>query len=135
MNEHFQYHLYILRNRTKMCYHLSDHPCLLNLPLSPYSHLQTVRQVSKVTIYFLIKILRCSLYSNSDLILAIHTGVDFQSSIPPLRGYGSSQPPGQHNQPDRRYQEYLSNSPDDNNLDPVSALLRAGEIVENRSTK
>jgi len=79
--------------------------------------------------------LRPSLSPQSSLVTtqqspsSIHAVVDSQPSIAPLRGYGSSQP-GQNNQPDRRYQEYLSNSVDDNNLDPVSALLRAGEIVD-----
>lgn len=131
-NVHFRYQHCILRNRTKISYHLSDHHCLLNLPLSRRSNLQTVRQKSELwspfplTTRYCVTLLGASTY----LILAIHAVVDFQPSIPPLRGYGSSSQLNQNNQPDRRYQEYLSNSPDDNNLDPVSALLRAGEIVD-----
>ncbi|KUJ22357.1 uncharacterized protein LY89DRAFT_294738 [Mollisia scopiformis] len=61
----------------------------------------------------------------------IHAIVDLQPSIPPIRGYGSAQPQGAlTTRPDPRLREYISNSVDDNNLDPVSALLRAGEIVD-----
>ncbi|KAE8444993.1 hypothetical protein EG329_013999 [Mollisiaceae sp. DMI_Dod_QoI] len=67
---------------------------------------------------------------------AIHAIVDFGNSIPPLRGYGSSQQYNQNTQPDPRLQEYILNSADDNNnLDPVSALLRAGEIVDRNSNE
>ncbi|CZS94746.1 hypothetical protein WAI453_013421 [Rhynchosporium graminicola] len=60
---------------------------------------------------------------------------DYASSIPSLRGYG---PVASHHtvneHPDFRNREYInSNLADDTILDPVSALLRAGEIVNQNS--
>lgn len=66
----------------------------------------------------------------------IHTLVDFPSSMPPLRGYTATAPQhvGHDDQSDSRSRDLLTtNSIDDNNLDPVSALLRAGEIVNQNS--
>lgn len=59
---------------------------------------------------------------------AIHS-IDFPNSIPPIRNYPQQGNP--NNQPDSRLQDY-SNTAEDN-LDPVSALLRAGEIVDRNS--
>lgn len=75
----------------------------------------------------------------------IHPHMEFPSSIPPLRGYNPSvsQAPYQGSQfvyqedlqaADSRIREIMSaNSTDDIVLDPVSALLRAGEIVNRNS--
>lgn len=57
--------------------------------------------------------------------------IDYPNSIPPIRGYPQQGNP--NNQPDPRLQGY-SNSTEDNNLDPVSALLRAGEIVDRNNS-
>ncbi|KAH7417287.1 hypothetical protein BKA64DRAFT_295948 [Cadophora sp. MPI-SDFR-AT-0126] len=61
---------------------------------------------------------------------------EYAHPIPPIRGYGpipSHQPPST-DQPDYRNREYInSTSQDDTILDPVSALLRAGEIVNQNS--
>lgn len=51
--------------------------------------------------------------------------------MPPMRGYGSSQI-GQGD-PDPRYRDLISSNSSEENLDPVSALLRAGEIVNRNS--
>lgn len=54
--------------------------------------------------------------------------------MPPIRGFAavSSRQGSGLEISDERLREY--GSPDDHNLDPVSALLRAGEIV-NRSSQ
>jgi hypothetical protein len=54
----------------------------------------------------------------------------------PMRGYTTPNtqqiPPTDNNDP--RLREYMSTtSPEDQNLDPVSALLKAGEIVNRTS--
>jgi len=61
---------------------------------------------------------------------------EYAHSMPPIRGYGPipshHTPSNEH--PDFRNREYMSsNSQDDTILDPVSALLRAGEIVNQNS--
>ncbi|KAK6586601.1 hypothetical protein PZA11_001658 [Diplocarpon coronariae] len=62
----------------------------------------------------------------------------FPSAMPPLRGYASaaSHPPGTRHIPDGRGRDHPTPaaSGDETILDPVSALLRAGEIV-NRSSR
>lgn len=63
----------------------------------------------------------------------IHPLVDFPSSMAPMRGYGPG--PQQHNgqvdPSDHRLRDLMNSN--DENLDPVSALLRAGEIVNRNS--
>ncbi|KAH8792742.1 hypothetical protein BGZ57DRAFT_750575 [Hyaloscypha finlandica] len=66
----------------------------------------------------------------------IHPLMDFPSSMAPLRSYSATAP--QHvphdAQSDARHRDLMSSScRDDNILDPVSALLRAGEIVNQNS--
>ncbi|PSS27836.1 hypothetical protein M430DRAFT_131761 [Amorphotheca resinae ATCC 22711] len=58
---------------------------------------------------------------------------DFPTSMPPMRGYPNMnlQESGPADNNDPRIREF--GSPEDNNLDPVSALLRAGEIVNQKS--
>jgi hypothetical protein len=58
---------------------------------------------------------------------------DFPTSMAPMRGYTtmSLQESGPADNNDPRIREF--GSPEDNNLDPVSALLRAGEIVNQKS--
>jgi hypothetical protein len=65
----------------------------------------------------------------------IHPIIDFPTSIPPLRGYpaNTSQQAAQNGHNDTRIREFMSSNPSDDNLDPVSALLRAGEIVNRNS--
>ncbi|KAL2065020.1 hypothetical protein VTL71DRAFT_4160 [Oculimacula yallundae] len=61
---------------------------------------------------------------------------DYASSVPPIRGYGpnSSHHAILNDQPNYRNREYMSsNSSDETILDPVSALIRAGEIVNQNS--
>lgn len=55
-----------------------------------------------------------------------------QPSMPPMRGYNTSQQMA-HPDPDSRYRYFMSSSTSDENLDPVSALIRAGEIVNRNS--
>ncbi|KAI9053781.1 hypothetical protein LZ554_002730 [Drepanopeziza brunnea f. sp. 'monogermtubi'] len=67
-----------------------------------------------------------------------HTFGDFSSSMPPMRGYVSIAthplPPYSNSNFDYRGRHYTSGpSNDDTILDPVSALLRAGEIVNQNS--
>lgn len=66
----------------------------------------------------------------------IHAIVDYPNSMAPMRGYTAPNkqqiPPADNNDP--RLREYMSTtSPEDQNLDPVSALLKAGEIVNRTS--
>jgi hypothetical protein len=73
---------------------------------------------------------------SADSLLGIHPLMDFPSSMAPLRSYSATAP--QHvphdAQSDARHRELMSSScGDDNILDPVSALLRAGEIVNQNS--
>lgn len=59
--------------------------------------------------------------------------MDFPTSMAPMRGYvtTASQVADGH---DARMRDFLSaSSAEDSNLDPVSALLRAGEIVNRTS--
>lgn len=52
--------------------------------------------------------------------------------MPPMRGYTATSATGMGlDISDERLREF--SSPDDINLDPVSALLRAGEIVDRSS--
>lgn len=51
--------------------------------------------------------------------------MDYSPTIPPIRDYPLRRGPAQVEQLDR--------NADDNNLDPVSALIRAGEIVNRNS--
>jgi hypothetical protein len=62
--------------------------------------------------------------------------MDFPSSMAPLRGYTVTAPQQlpHDDQSDARHVNLMSSgSADDNILDPVSALLRAGEIVNRNS--
>jgi hypothetical protein len=62
--------------------------------------------------------------------------MDFPSSMAPLRGYTATAPQQlpYDDQSDARHGDLMSSSSaDDNILDPVSALLRAGEIVNQNS--
>jgi len=62
--------------------------------------------------------------------------MDFPSSMAPLRGYTATAPQqvAHDAQSDARHRELMSSScGDDNILDPVSALIRAGEIVNQNS--
>lgn len=73
---------------------------------------------------------------SADSLLGIHPLMDFPSSMAPLRSYSATAP--QHvphdAQSDARHRDLMSSScRDDNILDPVSALLRAGEIVNQNS--
>lgn len=66
----------------------------------------------------------------------IHAIVDYPNSMAPMRGYTTPNTqqilPADNNDP--RLREYMStSSAEDNNLDPVSALLKAGEIVDRSS--
>ncbi|PQE11646.1 hypothetical protein CJF32_00004809 [Rutstroemia sp. NJR-2017a WRK4] len=67
----------------------------------------------------------------------MHPTVDFPTAMPPMRRY-SEAPPSLSNSvpktesPDTRLHSYMS-TVEDNELDPVSALLRAGEIVDRSS--
>ena len=56
-------------------------------------------------------------------------------SMAPIRGYTSttSQNMAGADKPDPRAREYALQNLGDDNLDPVSALLRAGEIVNRNS--
>lgn len=65
--------------------------------------------------------------------VGIHPILDFPTSIAPIRGYTATTGVPQHTveSNDDRLRDY--GSYDDNNLDPVSALLRAGEIVNRNS--
>ncbi len=58
--------------------------------------------------------------------------VDYSSSMAPMRGYPSL-PPQQNN--DARMRDLMNStySDDNNNLDPVSALIRAGEVINRNS--
>jgi hypothetical protein len=61
---------------------------------------------------------------------------DFPSSMAPLRSYTSTAPQqiAHDEQSEARHRELMSSSSgDDNILDPVSALLKAGEIVNRNS--
>ena len=65
----------------------------------------------------------------------LHTVIDFQAPMGPIRGYTATtaQQMTPH-EADPRIRDFgSSNSSDDNNLDPVSALLKAGEIVNRNS--
>jgi hypothetical protein len=67
----------------------------------------------------------------------MHPTVDFPTAMPPMRRY-SEAPPSLSNSvtktesPDTRLHSYMS-TVEDIELDPVSALLRAGEIVDRSS--
>jgi len=66
----------------------------------------------------------------------IQTHADFPTSIPPIRSFTAtaSYQVGQGDRPHSRSRDFMSSdSVDDSNLDPVSALLRAGEIVNRNS--
>jgi hypothetical protein len=63
-------------------------------------------------------------------ITDVHGMEEFPTAMAPMRGHPSaSSPHGDNNDP--RIQQF--GSAEDNNLDPVSALLRAGEIVNRNS--
>ncbi|KAH9221492.1 hypothetical protein DL95DRAFT_402840 [Leptodontidium sp. 2 PMI_412] len=67
---------------------------------------------------------------------AASKSADYASSIPSYRGYGPmpAHPPASNDQLNFRNRDYMnSSSADDTILDPVSALLRAGEIVNQNS--
>ncbi|KAH6700627.1 hypothetical protein BKA61DRAFT_681735 [Leptodontidium sp. MPI-SDFR-AT-0119] len=71
-----------------------------------------------------------------DSILGIRAIVDFPASIPPIRGYlrAAPQKAAQGDPTDCRTQEFVfSRSADGHDLDPVSALLKAGEIINRNS--
>ncbi|PMD52108.1 uncharacterized protein K444DRAFT_253501 [Hyaloscypha bicolor E] len=73
---------------------------------------------------------------SADSLLGIHPLMDFPSSMAPLRSYSATAPQNvPHDaQSDARHRDLMSSScADDNILDPVSALLRAGEIVNQNS--
>jgi hypothetical protein len=57
--------------------------------------------------------------------------MDFPTTMAPLRGYPATAQPS--SQIDNRHREFISSNPADDNLDPVSALLKAGEIVNRNS--
>lgn len=62
--------------------------------------------------------------------------MDFPSTMAPLRGYTATAPQQilHDDHSDARHRDLMSsNSEDDSILDPVSALLRAGEIVNQNS--
>merc|ERR1712225_209195 len=91
-------------------------------------HPCTTRNLSKIN------------YHPSDLhlyLLRLHC-LAIHSSHPmhPIRGYGPipSHHPPSNEHPEFRNREYMNSTPqDDTILDPVSALLRAGEIVNQNS--
>ncbi|KAG4415001.1 hypothetical protein IFR04_011875 [Cadophora malorum] len=61
---------------------------------------------------------------------------EYAHPMPPIRGYGPipSHHPPSNEHPEFRNREYMNSTPqDDTILDPVSALLRAGEIVNQNS--
>jgi len=60
---------------------------------------------------------------------------DFPTTMPPIRGYSvaSPQQDAAIETQDERLRSYAS--PEDHNLDPFSALLRAGEIVDRNSQR
>jgi hypothetical protein len=60
----------------------------------------------------------------------IHAILDFPTSMAPMRGYTATVPHNGVDNNDPRVREFGSS--EDNILDPVSALLRAGEIVNRR---
>ena len=72
----------------------------------------------------------------TDDFTGIQTHADFPTSIPPIRSFTAtaSYQVGQGDRPHSRSRDFMSSdSVDDSNLDPVSALLRAGEIVNRNS--
>jgi hypothetical protein len=73
---------------------------------------------------------------STDWCLGVRPLMDFPSSMAPLRGYTATAPQQlpHDDHADARHRELMSSSSgDDNILDPVSALLRAGEIVNQNS--
>jgi len=68
--------------------------------------------------------------------LGIHVSSEFPSSMAPLRSYTATAPQqiARDEHAESRHRDLMSSSSgDDNILDPVSALLRAGEIVNRNS--
>jgi hypothetical protein len=67
--------------------------------------------------------------------IGIHSLMDFPTAMAPMRGYKSTGSQQQqtfgNDRQDDRFRDF--GSPDDTILDPVSALLRAGEIVDRDS--
>lgn len=73
---------------------------------------------------------------HTDWCLGIRPVMDFPSSMAPLRSYTATAPQQlpHDDRADARHRELMSSSSgDDSILDPVSALLRAGEIVNQNS--
>ena len=68
---------------------------------------------------------------------AMHKLGDIPSTMPPIRGYNSiaSHSAPLHDHSEYRSRDYMpsTSAGDDTILDPVSALLRAGEIVNQNS--
>lgn len=62
---------------------------------------------------------------------SVHPRGDYPGAMPPMRGYGTSQVA--QADPDHRYRDLMSSNNPEENLDPVSALIRAGEIVNRNS--
>ena len=58
--------------------------------------------------------------------------MDFPPTIAPLHGYRHHGSPST-SQSETRQHDYMPLSSGDDNLDPVSALLKAGEIVNRNS--
>ncbi|TVY39082.1 hypothetical protein LSUB1_G004098 [Lachnellula subtilissima] len=68
--------------------------------------------------------------------IAISSFFEHPSSMAPMRGFTATSPQniGHAERPDTNTRDFISQSTnDDNNLDPVSALLKAGEIVNRNS--
>ncbi|TVY30441.1 High mobility group protein 20A [Lachnellula hyalina] len=68
--------------------------------------------------------------------IAISSFFEHPSSMAPMRGFTATSPQniGHAERPDTNSRDFISQSTnDDNNLDPVSALLKAGEIVNRNS--
>ncbi|TVY94544.1 High mobility group protein 20A [Lachnellula willkommii] len=68
--------------------------------------------------------------------IAVSSFFEHPSSMAPMRGFTATSPQniGHAERPDTSTRDFESQSTnDDNNLDPVSALLRAGEIVNRNS--
>ena len=81
----------------------------------------------------MVLLLACS--KITDVFLGIRPLMDFPSSMAPLRSYTAAAPQqvphDEHS--NSRHRELMSSTSGDEILDPVSALLRAGEIVNQTS--
>jgi hypothetical protein len=115
---------------------LSPRSTMLSFQQSPNGML-TISLLSCFPLFVLSRLFQCRPLSTgcTDGCIGVHT-LDFPSSMAPLRSYTATAPQqiAHNEQSEARHRDLMSStSGDDNILDPVSALLKAGEIVNRNS--